>query len=417
MKSSKAHFGIRASHSLSNRIRAAAGALALVAAASLLLAAPLCFAGGISNLRVSQREGTNLVDLRYDLATGGAYPMLVTVAVSTNGGNTYDLPATHFTGEVGYGVTAGTNKLIVWDAVQDWPDRFSTNVFFRLNASDQPPGMALVPAGPFTMGDTFGEGGGNELPLHTLQVSAFYMDQFKVTKALWDEVLVWANTHGYDLGSAGLGKAATHPVHSVTWYDVVKWCNARSEREGRVPAYYTSATLTTVYRTGQTAVQNGWVKWSSGYRLPTEAEWEKAARGGANGQRFPWGNTITHSQANYYSSTSYAYDTSPTRGYHPSFQAGGEPYTSPVGYFAANGYGLYDMSGNLWEWTWDWSGSYSAASATDPRGPTSGSFRVVRGGHWYGSATVCRSADRYDRNPGNRWYYHGFRVVLPLGQP
>jgi hypothetical protein len=270
----------------SNRVRAAALTLALAVAAGLLLAAPLCFAGGIANLRVSQRAGTNLVDLRYDLATGGAYPMLVTVAVSTNGGTTYDLPATHFTGEVGYGVTAGTNKLVVWDAVQDWPDRFSTNVFFRLNASDQPPGMALVPAGPFTMGDTL-DGDTSALPLHTNQISAFYMDRTEVTKALWDEVLVWANTHSYDLGGIGLGKATNHPVHTVSWYDVVKWCNARSEKEGRVPAYYTSAAQATVYRTGSVDVQNDWVKWSSGYRLPTEAEWEKAARGGASGQRFP----------------------------------------------------------------------------------------------------------------------------------
>lgn len=396
-------------------------ALALaLAAASLLLAAPLCAAGGISNIRASQRPGTNLVDLHYDLATGGAYPMLVAVAVSTNGGLAYTLPATHFTGDVGYGVTAGTNKGIVWDAVRDWPDRFSTNVFFRLSASDKPPGMALVPAGPFTMGDTFGEGSSGELPLHTVQVSAIYMDQFEVTKALWDEVLVWANTHGYDLGSIGYGKATNHPVHTVSWYDVVKWCNARSEREGRVPAYYTSAALTTVYRTGSVDVQNSWVKWSSGYRLPTEAEWEKAARGGASGQRFPWSgtNNITHSQANYYSDPDYTYDTSPTRGYHPSFQAGGPPYTSLVGYFAPNGYGLYDMAGNLWEWTWDWWGSYTVAPATDPRGPTSGSNRVFRGGSWDNlGAYSCRAADRGDYDPTFRYYSVGFRSVLSPGQP
>lgn len=392
-------------------------ALAL-AAASLLLAAPLCAAGGISNVRVSQRPGTNLVDLHYDLATGGAYPMLVAVAVSTNGGLTYDLPATYFTGDVGYGVTAGTNKLIVWDAVRDWPDRFSTNVFFRLSASDKPPGMALVPAGPFTMGDTL-DGDSSAWPLHTVQVSAIYVDQFEVTKALWDEVLVWANTHGYDLGGIGSGKAANHPVYFVNWYDCVKWCNARSEREGRVPAYYTSAALTTVYRTGSVNVQNGWVKWSSGYRLPTEAEWEKAARGGASGQRFPWSgsNNITHSRANYSSSTSYAYDTSPTRGYHPTFNDGVWPYTSPVGYFAPNGYGLYDMAGNLWEWCWDWYGNYAASPATDPRGPTSGSDRVFRGGSWHHTATYCRAALRYVDFPASWYSYIGFRSVLPPGQP
>jgi formylglycine-generating enzyme required for sulfatase activity len=85
----------------------------------------------------------------------------------------------------------------------------------------------------------------------------------------------------------------------VDWYDVVKWCNARSEMEGRTPAYYTSAEQTTVYRSGQTDVDNAWVNWTAGYRLPTEAESEKAARGGASGQRFPWGDTISWGQANY----------------------------------------------------------------------------------------------------------------------
>jgi sulfatase modifying factor 1 len=139
-----------------------------------------------------------------------------------------------------------------------------------------------------------------------------------------------------------------------------------------------------VYKAGQVAP---YVNWSAkGYRLPTEAEWEKAARGGASGHRFPWSDvdTITHSRANYYSDSQYSCDISPTRGYHPTFDDGLEPYTSPVGYFAANGYGLYDTAGNVWQWCWDWydSGYYSSSPGTDPRGPASGSHRVLLGGAW-----------------------------------
>jgi formylglycine-generating enzyme required for sulfatase activity len=272
------------------------------------------------------------------------------------------------------------------------------------------------------MGNTFpGEGDSDELPLHTNQISAFLMDQYEVTKAQWDEVYNWAITHGYSFDFGALGKTNDHPAHSMTWYDAVKWCNARSEQAGLTPAYYTSAAQTNVYRSGQTNVQNGWVKWNAGFRLPTEAEWEKAARGGASGRRFPWGDTnvITHSRANYYSIFPDAYDVSPTRGYHPTFAVGGVrgvPYTSPAGYFAPNGYGLYDMAGNVWEWCWDWYGAYSSASQTDPRGPTSGPFRVVRGGSWGYDAFFCRAADR-SFTPADQYDVRGFRSVLPQGQP
>jgi formylglycine-generating enzyme required for sulfatase activity len=293
-----------------------------------------------------------------------------------------------------------------------------------------PSGMALIPAGSFTMGATTNmghEGYSDEVPQHSVYVSAFYMDRYEVTKALWDEVYQWATNrpmevrYSFDYADSGQGKANEHPAHTMTWYDAVKWCNARSEKEGRTPAYYTDAGLSVRYRSGQVNVQTNWVNWSSGYRLPTEAEWEKAARGGASGHRFPWANvdTITHSQANYYSSSSYAYDISPTRGYHQTFTNGVTPYTSPVGYFAPNGYGLYDMSGNVWEWCWDWYSStyYSSSPGTDPRGPAPGSARVLRGGCWDSHAFHCRSANRASRNPTYRATYVGFRSVLPSGQP
>ena len=384
-------------------------AFALAAACSLLLPATLPAAPGIANVRASQRAGTTLVDIRYDLGTANTSGLFVSVGVSTNGGLSYTLPATNFTGDVGSGITAGANKLIVWDAARDWPEKFSTNVFFRLTASD----IVLIPAGNFTMGDNL-DGDTGSQPVHTVYVSAFYIDKYEVTKALWDGVYQWAITNGYSFDSGAQGKATNHPAHSLTWYDAVKWCNARSEKESRTPAYYTDAALSVRYRTGQVAP---YVNWSSGYRLPTEAEWEKAARGGLSGHRFPWGDTISESQANYYGDTgNYSYDLGPN-GYNATFATGGTPYTSPAGYFGANGYGLYDMAGNVWEWCWDWYGGYSSGSQTDPRGPTSGSDRVYRGGSWAYVAFYCRTAGRADYAPTGSNYYVGFRPVLPPGQP
>jgi len=300
--------------------------------------------------------------------------------------------------------------------------------FFRVRGTiPTTVGMVLIPTGSFAMGNCMGQGDGDsdELPLHTVQVSAFYMDTNLVSKAQWDQVYQWAITNGYRFDNAGLGKAASHPVQTINWYDVVKWCNARSEKEGRVPAYYTGAAQTNVYRAGQTNVLNNWVNWLAGYRLPTEAEWEKAARGGAAGHRFPWSdaNTISHSRANYYANTnSYAYDVSPTPDYHPAYATGGVPYTSPVGSFAANGYGLYDMAGNVFEWCWDWYDSswYGNAGATqaDSRGPAGpAGQRVLRGGVWDTNpfnAFFTRSSYRYDNGvvgPAYAYFDFGFRCA------
>ena len=293
--------------------------------------------------------------------------------------------------------------------------------FFRLSLV--PPtadGMAFIPAGSFTMGDTT-EGIYDAIPTN-VYVSAFYMDTNLVSSNQWATVYSYATGHGYTFTNGGAGKAGNNPVQSVDWYDCVKWSNARSKQAGLTPVYYTDAGLKQVYTNGETT--NVFANWTAnGYRLPTEAEWEKAARGGLSGQRFPWGLTISETQANYYGNPNLlGYDLGPYIGVNTNFNTGATPYTSPGGYFAANGYGLNDMAGNVAEWCWDWyapppypTGSPYLGGA-DPRGPASSpdGFRVLRGGHWLINAYYARCAYRFFDFPNVAVNYIGFRCVRGL---
>jgi formylglycine-generating enzyme required for sulfatase activity len=307
----------------------------------------------------------------------------------------------------------------------------ASNTFLLTVHSPSPTGFALVPGGSFTMGDSYTISasfqGGYE-PTRGVILDAFYMGKYEVSKAEWDEVRTWALSNGYTDLATGSGKASTHPVHSISWYDVVKWCNARSQMEGLTPVYYTNDAQTTVYKTGNVKVTKAQVKWSAnGYRLPTEAEWEKAARGGLSGKRFPWGNTISQSQANYNAYSDNAYDvfgrpedlSSSVNNFHPTYiyptyETESWPYTSPVGEFAPNGYGLYDMVGNVSEWCWDWDGEYATGSQTNPRGAISGTHRVHRGGSWITYAPECRIYNRPVGDPTSTNYVCGFRVLRSL---
>jgi uncharacterized repeat protein (TIGR03803 family) len=325
------------------------------------------------------------------------------------------------TNTVGFSLQSTTNLVspAVWTAVPPAPVVVSgqntvTNPasgprqFYRLNLAI-PAGMALIPAGAFTMGNSIGDSDITNATPVSVTVSAFYMGVNLVSYSQWQSVYNWATNNGYNFVHSGLGKAANHPVQTVEWYDCVKWSNARSQQAGLTPVYYTDASLTQVYTNGEVTPYVNWT--NSGYRLPTEAEWEKAARGGLSGQRFPWGNVIAENLANYLGATaSYAYDSGPD-GYNSIGLIGGTPYTTPVGSFAANGYGLYDMAGNVHEWCWDWYGT-PYAGGSDPHGPAGPLIhRVMRGGNWGVDAAVARCANRFPAFPPGANHFFGFRCV------
>lgn len=283
--------------------------------------------------------------------------------------------------------------------------------------SAAPPGFSKITGGWFTIGDTRPFPRLGEHPAR-VYVREFFMGTHEVTRAQWDEVRTWAEQKGYSFTNENIHSSGqNHPVQAISWYDVVKWCNARSEREGRTP-FYTIGSGNSVFRSGEFEPVANWD--TNGYRLPTEAEWEKAARGGHEGRLYPWGNLINHSHANYNATPTFESDNNTLAGIHPTYLIPGfaSASTAPVGSFAPNEFGLYDMVGNVSEWCWDWLDRNRGhqESSINPRGGVyDGRLvyqRIHRGGSWLLRTSDHFMFSRYGNDPEDKFWDKGFRLAL-----
>jgi formylglycine-generating enzyme len=280
--------------------------------------------------------------------------------------------------------------------------------------------FVFVPGGTFTQYDTVGNS-------FSHIITSYYIGEHEVTYELWYTVYQWAVVNGYAFanqgtegccGATGLAPTAAkyQPVTYINWRDMIVWCNAYSQKEGLVPVYCSDALMTTAIKDstdgafGSTidatagSYDNPYANWSStGFRLPTEGEWQYAAS-------YIDGSSWT--SYNYASGATAAYFDATATGLVAWYLSNSGNVTHIVGTKNPNALGIYDMSGNVWEWCWDWYGAYPGAS-TDYRGPISGTDRVIRGGsfnHGAGAAST-RVGNRGATYTYDKSYSYGFRLV------
>jgi formylglycine-generating enzyme required for sulfatase activity len=273
------------------------------------------------------------------------------------------------------------------------------------------------------LGGTFTQTDGTNSFSHT--ISNFRIGKYEVTYILWYTVYQWAISNGYTFANAGMegnngtiGAAPTaakyEPVTSINWRDIIVWCNAYSQMTGLAPVYCSDSGFTTPIKNSTDGVYGGsinitpgsfdnpYVNWSAnGYRLPTEGEWQYAAS-------YKDGSTWT--SYNHASGDAAPYDTSLTIGNYCWYSTNSGSVTHNVGGKTANALGIYDMSGNAYEWCWDWYGAYPGTS-TDYRGSASGSSRVLRGGYFSSGADRLQLGYRGGSNPYDAYNGSGFRFA------